>query len=285
MSKNLIYFAILLALFYGVKPCFAADTAIPSDESIEDSFKLLDESTNKSNKPTEMNTHSELNFDDQTGVAGEAKSSELPEQKKIANLISATDLLKSENALHGFSIGLIYMTHPYVINATVKTKTEEIKVSDETGYVNNFGVLLKYAIVPFDKIGTDLNISYLTSQNHGTLAKPLELMHIVRAELNLTYAFNLFDHVPIYTLLGGGYEIIQGNSVKIFMNQNGLGGQIGGGLVIASKINIEGLFSYYMHRLSGEYVQSYVAKDKTSEITDGSSVIDKGFVVRTTINF
>ncbi len=285
MSKNLIYFAILLALFYGVKPCFAADTAIPSDESIEDSFKLLDQSVNKSDTQVDLNTNKESDLDNQISLDSGEKAVSQPEQKKTANLISAADLLKSENALHGFSVGLIYLIHPYVINATVKTKTEEIKVNDETGYVHNFGVLLKYAIAPFDKIGTDLNISYLTSQNHGTLAKPLELMHIVRGELNLTYAFNLFDHVPVYTLLGGGYEIIQGNSVKSFMNQNGLGGQIGGGLVIASKINIEGLFSYYVHNLSGEYVQSYIAKDKTSEINDDSSVIVKGFIVRTTINF
>lgn len=256
-----------------------------SSENFEEEFKLLDQtasdpSLNLNSTSQKQQPSSDLNINE--GI-GETKQDE---SVGHSNLITPEEILKSENALHGFSAGLMYLGQPYVIKAKIKTNLETIDTNQQSDVYQNFGFILRYAMFPYQRVGTDLNVSYVMSQNHGSMPNQQKAVNTIRGELNLGYAFHLFDKIPVYFFGGLGYEEVHGDTIESILNKNGLGAQLGFGTVFFAHINVEGAFSYYQHRISDKFVSTATQKNSTATIdTDSATVSALGFLVRTTFDF
>lgn len=204
------------------------------------------------------------------------------------NLATPIEVLQSQNALYGFSLGVVYSTQPFTANYVIKSDFGEVSRSAKIDNIQSIGVIFRYAIVPFGGIGTDLNISYLTSQNHGSINyTPIKTL---KGEVNLSYAVNLGKTLPLYILLGLGAEEVTGHSIEEKINKRGNGAQAGAGLTIGSIINLEAMYTYYEHRLSNSLVEreQKANGDEAGHAlinTADSKIVSQGILVRTTYSF
>jgi len=255
-----------------------SQTNAASSENFEEEFKLLDQASSEPlpapQQTAPINLIDEPSHDQQADSVGQS------------NLVTPAEVLKAENALYGFSAGLMYLGQPYVIKAKIKTNLETIDTNQQSDIYQNFGFILRYAMLPYQKIGTDLNLSYVMSQNHGSMPNQQKAVNIIRGEVNLGYAFHAFEKMPAYFFGGLGYEEIHGETIENILNKNGLGAQLGFGVVFFTTVNVEGAFSYYQHRISDQFVNTAIQKNSTATIdTDSATVSALGFLVRTTFDF
>lgn len=223
-----------------------------------------------------------------------ALGSQNVDQSENVNLASPIEIRQREGALYGFSAGLIMSSGSFLENydKVILSGNEPLyteKVDKQTNAIQNFGIILRYAETPYYRIGTDINISYLKSQNHNSITVNsvdiLGEITTLKGEVNLSYAIEM-GVLPIYFLAGIGFERVTGNSIEKIINSSGYGGQAGGGFVINSTINLEAMYSYYVHRISNAIVEAYAnGVPKVTIDTEKGRVISQGLLVRGTFSF
>ncbi len=222
-----------------------------------------------------------------------ATPSQSSEQSENVNLASPVELRQREGALYGFSAGLIFSSQALqekynVSNTTGSQVTGTTRVDRQSNNIQHVGFMIRYAETPYYRIGTDINISYSKSQNHNSVTvkdtQSLDEITTLKGELNLSYAIEM-GALPIYFLGGLGYEQVTGNSIGKIINSAGIGGQVGGGFVINSTINLEAMYSYYLHRLSNAMTEGYGVKIPKLIDTEKARIINQGLIVRGTFSF
>jgi hypothetical protein len=216
----------------------------------------------------------------------------LPEPTANTNLASPIEVLQKENALYGFSVGLVYSVMPFTEKYSQLNRTlgKSESIDRQTESVSNIGFMLRYAVAPFYKLGADINVSFLKSQNHSNImyaqTKTLSEVTTLKAELNLTYAVSIGKALPLYFLVGAGAEQVYGASIEELLNSNGVGAQAGGGIVFSSTINVEGLYAYYLHRVSNTLVAANGAGLSPYDIdTSSGRIINQGLIIRGSYSF
>ncbi len=208
-----------------------------------------------------------------------------PPPTENSNLATPLEILQTENALYGFSVGLVLASQPLYEKYTATSVTKVNNRDLQSDPIQSFGVMLRYAVAPFYKLGTDFNVSYLKSINHKN-TKFLDEITTLKGEFNLCYAVNFLDKAPIYFLGGIGVETVSGRGVEDVLNRYGIGAQIGGGVVLFSTINIEGVYAYYQHRISNKIYDSNINAVPSASIdTESAKIINQGLVMRGTYSF
>lgn len=270
------------------------------DLSIDDSFSTPPPATTDSgdlsldtptavSQPTEMPSATPLDsIDTATEMSPEDNlaSAQTTTESENVNLASPVEILQSENALYGISVGLVTSYQWLYENYKMKSIYGDENVDRELASIQSVGVVVRYAILPYYSLGTDVNISYTRSVNHNSVTydntKTMSEISTLKAELNFGYAVQLSKYLPIYFLAGIGAENTSGGSIENIVNSQGYGGQAGGGIVINSKLNLEGMYSYYFHRISQRIQDDYGKAAKSSQIEDVDSkrTINQGLVVR-----
>lgn len=191
---------------------------------------------------------------------------------------------RTDHALNGFSAGLIYTNQTYVgsyklKNATLGTTSQE-RVKSEL--FHNVGVLLRYSILPINRVGTDLNFSYSRTVNHVNVSAAE--ITTVKGEVNLAYTFDISGKKSLtaYCLLGGGVQSVTGVEVQKAFEPTGYGGQTGVGFGLPLSLNIDFMYSYYIHKTN----QNYKAQVPLgTEIENDATFVTTGYSARMTYNF
>lgn len=187
-------------------------------------------------------------------------------------------------AMHGFSFGLIGATQDYnqVIeryNPSTGADIASARIPETKGF-QNFGVMGRYSILPVDRIGTDINVSYVKSMNHTSIGR--EGMSAIKGELNLAYTFGISRAVKLYVLAGGGVEQLSGTQILSLADAQGYGGQAGFGINFGT-INLEAMYSFYRHKISNGLIG---AGTSTDTVRAEKSFVDfSGIAGRASFNF
>lgn len=215
------------------------------------------------------------------------------DQYENVNLASPIELRQREGALYGFSVGLVIAAQPLTedyseANLSGGEAVSSRSIKRQTNPIQSVGFILRYAETPYYKIGTDINVSYTKSQNHSSITvkdnQKLGEVTTMKGEINLSYAIEM-GALPVYFLGGLGFEKVTGNEVEKMVNSSGFGGQIGGGFVINSTINLEAMYAYYVHRLSNAMVEGYGTSIPKSVNMEEAKVINQGLILRGTFSF
>lgn len=216
------------------------------------------------------------------------------DQSENVNLASPIEIRQREGALFGFSAGLMLTSAPLhedydATTLSGGTPVSTARVDKQTNAIQHVGVILRYAETPYYRIGTDINVSYSKSQNHNSITvkntESLGEITTLKGEINLSYAIEA-GLIPIYFLGGLGFENVTGNSIEKIINSSGFGGQVGGGFVINSTINLEAMYAYYVHRVSNAMVEGYSKAVPAIEVnTEEARVINQGLILRGTFSF
>jgi len=318
MTQRIYTLVCLLLIVFHFQTSFAQD-----DLTLDDSFAAEPAATET---PAAVSTDTtELNLDSEFGAATDATATPQPaivpdanpldsfvdtpaaggdnfgpmtaaqnvDQAENVNLASPVELRQREGALFGFSAGLMIGSQPLVENYDIGNTIGGVVVSTDrvnrqTNDIQNVGVFLRYAVTPFYKLGTDLNISYSKSQNHNSITvnntQTLGEITTLKGELNFAYAIEM-GAVPVYFLAGFGAEQVTGNSVEKLINSAGFGGQVGGGFVINSTINLEAMYSYYVHRISNAMLDGFGTTIPKTIDTEQARIINQGLILRGSFSF
>lgn len=285
-----------------VPPIPQTATAVPAETDELNLDSEFDAASQSAAEPQPMPEATPLDtiVDGQTPVTPEEDpfatmtAAQNVDETENVNLASPIELRQREGALFGFSAGLMMSSGPLHedydktnLSGGVPVSTE--RVNKETNAIQSFGVILRYAETPYYRIGTDLNISYSKSQNHNSITvnntESLGEVTTLKGEVNLSYAIEM-GVVPIYFLGGLGFERVTGHSIEKIINSSGFGGQVGGGFVINSTINLEAMYAYYVHRVSNAIVEGYSNSVPAVSIdTEEAKVINQGLILRGTFSF
>lgn len=157
-------------------------------------------------------------------------------------------------AMNGYSIGLLALTQTFSVKAAMKlTAGGIVDLSSDSTDFQSAGLNLRYAIMPFNRIGTDLNFSLGTTVNNESVN--YSSITFAKALLNLGYAIPWGkDNNSLYFLLGGGYEYISGSDIQKVLAPGGGTYQAGVGLGLGRKTNIEVFYAFSSHALNNEYI-------------------------------
>ncbi len=270
---------------------FATEAPKPAPtDTTNDQLKntnAMDEFTTSPEPSTDLRASQDLNL-------------QTSDQSENVNLASPVELRQRENALFGFSAGLMLSAQPYHESYDVGSTsggfiTRNDRTSRETEAIQNLGVIARYAEAPLYGLGADINISYSRSQNHSSITvkqddnspvgRTLSEVANLKGEVNLTYAIEV-GIVPVYFLAGLGAEKTTGAVIETIINPMGYGGQVGAGFVINSTINLEGVYSYYRHHLSDNITNDLKSGPAPKLVnTDTAQVVVQGLVMRGTYSF
>lgn len=163
--------------------------------------------------------------------------------------------LEQDYAMKGFAFGFVAYNHNYNVKAVLRVNDSElVDISSRSPDFQSVGVSGRYAILPFNKIGTDLNVSIASSVNHANLN--YASIMTVKGEINLGYAFYVGDLIPIYILAGVGHEVTSGTDIANVVAAGGGALQIGGGFGLGKTINLEVFYSITNHPVSRDYLRA-----------------------------
>lgn len=198
--------------------------------------------------------------------------------------------LEQEYAMKGIAFGFVAYNHNYSIDAVMRVNTSNmVDISGKSPDFQSVGAAARYAILPFNKVGTDINLSVASSMNHGN--NNFSSITTLKAELNLGYAFYVGDLIPLYFLAGVGHEITKGKDIEAIMVPGGATVQIGGGFGLGKTINLEIIYSSSNHAVSSVYLnnatQAAINGGATTAGFDGlkSHVSSNTFLGKISINF
>jgi hypothetical protein len=183
---------------------------------------------------------------------------ELEEQSNIVT--------SDEFAMNGYSFGAVVFNHNYnvsgSVNAVNSAGTTTIDISTKSSDLQSVGVIGRYAILPIDKVGTDINMTIGTSANHN--AANISSVTTIKFELNLGYTTS-FSAASFYFLGGVCYEVIKGTDIEKIITSAGSGFQIGAGISLSNALKIEFLLAQTRHTLNDNYINEI----KTQLLTQG----------------
>ena len=164
------------------------------------------------------------------------------------------ETLEQEYALNGYSLGLAFLNQNFNVDAKVLIDEKStLNLSSQSSDFQSAGIVGRYVILPFNKIGTDVNVSVASSVNHGSVG--FSSITSLKAELNLGYAIKL-SQTPVYFLGGVGYELIYGNDIQKILSHGGGTVQIGVGIGIGKKFNVELFYCYAKHDVSTTFKEN-----------------------------
>jgi hypothetical protein len=159
--------------------------------------------------------------------------------------------------MNGWSFGATAFIQNYNVDAQMfidNGTADGLKVdlSSKSADFQNVGVVARYAILPINKIGTDINLTLGNSINHDSFN--FSSITTLRGEINLGYALELGKQNSIYFLAGFGYEVVYGQDINRLVVPGGGMFQIGTGISINKKISVEGFYSYATHTVANSYL-------------------------------
>lgn len=164
------------------------------------------------------------------------------------------ETLEQEYALNGYSLGLAVFNQNFNVDAKLLINEKStVDLSSQSSDFQSAGVMARYAVLPYNKVGTDLNITLGSSLNHNSVG--FSSITSVKAELNLGYAIKLFQ-TPVYFLGGIGYELIYGNDIQKILSPGGGTVQIGAGIGLGKKFNVELFYCYANHTVSTTFQEN-----------------------------
>lgn len=163
--------------------------------------------------------------------------------------------LEQEYAMKGFAMGFVAFYHNYNIDAKIRLFRDDLAdISVKSPDFQSIGASARYSILPFNKIGTDINVSIATSTNHSDIN--FSSIMTIKTEVNLGYAIRVGDLIPIYLLVGIGYEVVKGTDIEQRVVPGGGAIQIGGGMGLGKKINLEIFYSNANHAVGAVYLEN-----------------------------
>lgn len=187
------------------------------------------------------------------------------------------ETLEQEYAMNGYSMGFVVYNQNYNVNASLNKDSTSYDISSKSADIQSAGVVGRYAILPYGKVGTDINASIASSLNSESSG--ISTITSFKGEVNLGYAFRLIGNSPVYFLAGLGYEIVTGNDIENILVNGGGTAQIGGGLGLGKSLSIEGSYVYSQHSLSQKFIDNAILKSGSATATMG----DKAAVTSNTI--
>lgn len=160
-------------------------------------------------------------------------------------------------AMNGWSFGAAAFFQNYNVDAEmlIDDGTDEgrkVDLSSKSADFQSLGVMARYAILPINKIGTDLNLTLGNSINHDSVN--FSSITTARAEINLGYTFDFGKTNAVYVLAGGGYEVVYGQDINRLVVPGGGLFQIGAGITFNKKFSLEAFYSYGTHRVANKYL-------------------------------
>ncbi|MEK6628272.1 MAG: outer membrane beta-barrel protein [Bdellovibrionota bacterium] len=199
------------------------------------------------------------------------------------------DSVEQEYALNGYSIGALLFNHNYNVKANVLVNSVPVDISLKSADFRSAGIMARYAVLPYDKVGADVNISLASSMNHTSLE--FSSITTLRAELNLGYAFRMGNSASVYFLAGAGYEVTKGTDINDILVPGGGAFQLGGGIGFAEKLDFEFIYSYVSHAVNDKFFESVAAAaiaggaTSVSYNSKGSAVVSNVLLGRVTYNY
>ena len=195
--------------------------------------------------------------------------------------------LEPHYSLNGWSFGVQMWNHRYNITAAIDVTSAggitTNNLSATSADFQSIGGVLRYAILPYDSLGSDLSLTVGTSLNHGS--NNFAAIYTVKAEGNLGYTLEVGSGLSAYILGGLGFEGLFGNDIENIVSRSGAGTvQVGGGIGVGKNLNAEVFYSRAFHHLSSSFIDragqrakdagatSYVGNGKfsvTEEIISG----------------
>lgn len=162
-------------------------------------------------------------------------------------------------AINGLSFGLTAFIHNYNVDASMLVddgtgsgEGKKVDLSSKSADFQSVGVVVRYAILPINRIGTDFVFTLGNTINHGSVN--FGSITTARAELNLAYTIDFGKTNALYFLAGGGYEIVHGQDINRLVIPGGGLFQGGMGISFSKKFTIEGLYSYASHKVDKRYL-------------------------------
>ena len=170
--------------------------------------------------------------------------------------------LEQEYAMKGLAFGFVAYNHNYNVDAVMRVNdTDLVDISTKSPEFQSVGGALRYAILPFNRVGTDLNLSVASTVNHGN--NNFSAITTFKAEVNLGYSFYVGDLIPLYFLAGVGHEITKGTDIEAIMVPGGATLQFGGGFGLGKTINLELFYQSSNHAVSSVYLANAVLAAKS----------------------
>jgi hypothetical protein len=166
--------------------------------------------------------------------------------------------LAVEYAMKGYSFGFLGMDQSFDVNAAILINgTTNVDLHTHSADFQSVGGMLRYAILPYYKIGTDLTLTGGTTLNHESVH--YTSINFAKAIVSLGYAIELGSSSSLYFLLGGGFEYVSGIDINKIMKAAGATYQVGAGIGLARRFNIEIYYAYSSHPLSDDYLATATA--------------------------
>ena len=249
----------------------------PSDDlTLENELNNLEQSEAK--KPNEEPTAVQDEFTLEQPVVSPDATSEMNAEAETPFL----ETLEQEYALNGFSMGLAMSNQNYNIKASINNNNISTNLSSKSSDIQNAGVTGRYAILPFDKVGSDINISISSSINHESAG--ISPITSYKGEVNLGYAIRLGVNFPVYILAGLGFELIKGTDIEKILNPGGSMIQIGGGFGLGKRISIEASYAYSEHRLSDVFIRNATLVAGSGSVMDSKTAVTSN-IIQTRLSF
>lgn len=267
-NQTIIIFLGLI-LFFSCPNVSAADDEL----SLENELNQAQGTTSSSPVPTSEEPTSEVDPGlesalNDPAVTGEVEEpvvsggrSEVEYDKEELQVQS----LEQQYAMKGFAMGFVAFNHNYNVDANMRVDGVLADISTKSPDFQSVGVGARYAILPFNKVGTDINIAIGSTINHAN-ANFSSIM-TVKAEVNLGYSIHFANVIPMYILAGIGHEITKGTDIETIVVPGGGTIQAGAGFGLGKKINFEIFYSVSNHAVSGVYLSSAVQAAKQGGAT------------------
>lgn len=173
--------------------------------------------------------------------------------------------IEQKYAMNGYSIGALFFNNNYNINVNMLSNNVPVNLTTKSPDIQSIGIMGRYAILPYDKFGTDINVAVATSVNHSNLN--YTAISTLRAELNLGYAFLIGNDSAFYFLGGLGYEITKNAELEAILNPGGTTYQVGGGIGLGKNIDVEVFYSHVRHAIQDSYLEKAALSAQASGAT------------------
>lgn len=236
-----------------------------------------------------LRAQEELELELQAPAAPAETTSDITSETNIDIEGQEVESIEQEYALNGYSFGALLFNHNYNVNANILINDIPVDISRRSADFQSAGMMARYAILPYDKIGADINISLASTVNHGSVN--YSSITTLRGEVNLGYAFKMGNSAAMFFLAGVGYEVTKGADINDVLVPGGGAFQLGGGIGFGEKLDFEFIYSYVSHAISNKFLDAAAAAATIAGATSVSynsreaSVVSNVLLGRITYNY
>ncbi len=174
---------------------------------------------------------------------------------------NTNQLQEDEYALNGYSFGALAYVSSYTVSDLEMSVNagQKVDLSSKSADFQSVGVMGRYAILPINRVGTDIKFSVGSSINHAN--NNYSSINVAKLELNLGYSWML-GVIPFYVLGGVGTEVVVGKDIGDLMKAGGGTIQGGAGFGLGKKVSLEFLVSQSTHALNNKFAEMLVAASR-----------------------